>query len=69
MLLTHNVIAEDKIISEWVEMEIEYAKTVGKKICCLNFTDLGHQFINIEFQYEENSISISKNGVQILMNL
>ena len=69
LLLTHNVIAEDKIISEWVEMEIEYAKTVGKKICCLNFTDLGHQFINIEFQYEENSISISKNGVQILMNL
>ena len=69
LLITHNVIAEDKIISEWVEMEIEYAKTVGKKICCLNFTDLGHQFINIEFQYEENSISISKNGVQILMNL
>jgi hypothetical protein len=50
-------------------MEIEHAKSVGKKICCLNFTDLGHQFINIEFQYEENSISISKNGVQILMNL
>ena len=69
LLLTHNVIAEDKIISEWVEMEIEYAKTVGKKICCLNFTDLGHQFINIEFQYEGNSISISKNGVQLLTNL
>ena len=69
LVLTHNVIADGEITSEWIKMEIEHAKSVGKKICCLNFTDLGHQFINIEFQYEENSISISKNGVQILMNL
>ena len=69
LVLTHNVIADGEITSEWIKMEIEHAKSVGKKICCLNFTDLGHQFINIEFQYEGNSISISKNGVQLLTNL
>lgn len=69
LILTHNVIADGEITSEWIKMEIEHAKSVGKKICCLNFTDLGHQFINIEFQYEGNSISISKNGVQLLTNL
>ena len=69
LVLTHNVIADGEITSEWIKMEIEHAKSLGKKICCLNFTDLGHQFINIEFQYEGNSISISKNGVQLLTNL
>ena len=69
LVLTHNVIADGEITSEWIKMEIEHAKSVGKKICCLNFTNLGHQFINIEFQYEGNSISISKNGVQLLTNL
>lgn len=69
LVLTHNVIADGEITSEWIKMEIEHAKSLGKKICCLNFTDLGHQFINIEFHYEGNSISISKNGVQLLTNL
>lgn len=69
LLLTDNVIAEDKITSEWINMEIDHAKTIGKKICCLNFTDLEHQFINIEFQYERDSIHISKNGVQLLASM
>ena len=65
LLLTNNVIAEDKIISDWIDMEIEYAKSLGKKIYCLNFTDIQHNFINIEFQFDENSISISRNGFQL----
>ena len=37
LVLTHNVIADGEITSEWIKMEIEHAKSVGKKICCLNF--------------------------------
>lgn len=46
-------------------MEIEHAKSLGKKIYCLNFTNIEHKFINIEFQSDENSISISRNGFQL----
>lgn len=31
LVLTHNVIADGEITSEWIKMEIEHAKSVGKK--------------------------------------
>lgn len=65
LILTHNVIIEGEIVSEWIKMEIEHAKSLGKKIYCLNFTNIEHKFINIEFQSDENSISISRNGFQL----
>lgn len=31
LVLTHNVIADGEITSEWIKMEIEHAKSLGKK--------------------------------------
>ena len=60
LLLTHNVIAEDKIISEWVEMEIEYAKSLGKKILCINLANVKHKFIDLNFELRETSIYLTE---------
>jgi hypothetical protein len=61
LLLTHNVIAEDKIISEWIDMEIEHAKSLGKKILCINVANEKHKFIDLPFELRETSILITEN--------
>lgn len=60
LLLTHNVIAEDKIISEWVEMEIEYAKSLGKKILCINLANVKHKFTDLNFELRGTSIYLTE---------
>ncbi len=61
LLLTHNVIAEDKIISEWIDMEIEYAKSLGKKILCINVANVKHKFLDLNFELRETSIYLTEN--------
>jgi len=60
LLLTHNVIVEDKIISEWVDMEIEHAKSLGKKILCINVANVKHKFIDLKFELRETSIYLTE---------
>lgn len=60
LLLTHNVIAEDKIISEWVEMEIGYAKSLGKKILCINLANVKHKFTDLNFELRGTSIYLTE---------
>ena len=49
LLLTDNVIVNGEITSEWINMEIEHAKSVGKKICCLNFTNLPEIYSSMDW--------------------
>ncbi|MDO7415704.1 MTH538 TIR-like domain (DUF1863) [Acinetobacter baumannii] len=60
LLLTQNVIAEDRIISEWIDMEIEYAKSLGKTILCINLINAKHKFIDLNFELRENSIYLTE---------
>lgn len=59
LVLTHNVITEDEIISDWIKMEIEHAKLLGKKIFCINLANVRHEFIDIAFILENNSIHLT----------
>lgn len=60
LLLTQNVIVEDRIISEWIDMEIEYAKSLGKTILCINLINAKHKFIDLNFELRENSIYLTE---------
>ncbi|WP_421428184.1 TIR domain-containing protein [Acinetobacter pittii] len=67
LLLTQNVIVEDRIISEWIDMEIEYAKSLGKTILCINLINAKHKFIDLNFELRENSIYLTEVLSSFLM--
>lgn len=60
LLFTNNVFVNNKINSEWIKMEIEHATKIGKKIYCINI--LGHEndFIDIKFEFINDSILVSE---------
>ena len=60
LLLTDQVIIENQVTSEWIRMEIEHAKSLGKKIYTINLSNLKHDFTDISFEVFEDKILITK---------
>lgn len=58
LVLTHNVIVEEKIISDWIRMEIEHAKYLGKTIFCINLANADHEFTNLNFNIDDNAVHL-----------
>lgn len=58
LVLTHNVIAEGMIISDWIKMEIEHAKYLGKTIYCINLAHVDHEFTNLKFNIDDSTVHL-----------
>lgn len=49
-----------KILSKWVEMEMEFAKKITKPVCCLNLNGGESPFESIPFDMKNGVLFLSE---------